>query len=261
VDRLRRRTTDGHDLYFLHEALGEVADRWPDRGDRAAVARRDLFDHRPAPDPELFRTVGLADGREVPLWCEVPAGSFRIGCVPVTNRQYAAFDPGKAARKWEGVPEAELASHPRVVVDWYEAVSFCRWLAGHAGLEGARLPAGEEWEHACRAGTKTAYWSGDSEEDLASVGWYNANSGGRTHRVGGKPANPWGLYDVHGNVWEWTSEVSGGGGRVLRGGAFWNRAGGARSAYRGGWRPGLRLGDGGFRVVLAPAPQRLEAGS
>ena len=261
VDRLRRLTSDGEHLYFLDAALEEAGRRWPEAAARAGELRSGLLGHLPAPDPELFRTVELADGRVVPLWCDIPGASLRVGCVPVTNRQYASFDPGKPVREWEGVSEAELASHPRVVVTWYEAVTFCRWLAARAGLEGARLAAGEEWEHACRAGTQTAYWSGDGEEDLDRVGWYGRNSGGRTHRVGGKPANPWGLYDVHGNVWEWTSDVSGGDGRVLRGGAYWSAADLARSAFRNDWRPGLRNHGSGFRVVLAPAPQRLEAGS
>jgi formylglycine-generating enzyme required for sulfatase activity len=165
-----------------------------------------------------------------------------------------------------------------VNVTWYAAVAFCRWLATR--FPGARLPIEEEWEYGCRAGTESRYWSGDSEEDLDGVGWYSKNSDGRTHRVGEKPANGWGLYDVHGNVLEWTATAwskepyagresgfevdpaavewpdlaeSGGGERVIRGGSFGGAADRTRSAYRGGRRPRVEIGDRGFRVVL-PGP-------
>ena len=107
----------------------------------------------------------------------------------------------------QGVPEERLRSHPRVNVTWYEAVSFCRWLATLPGFAGCTpcLPVEEEWEVACRAGTSSRFWRGDGDEDLATVGWFAGNAESRTHRVGGKPANPLGLYDVHGNVWEWTA--------------------------------------------------------
>jgi hypothetical protein len=71
-----------------------------------------------------------------------------------------------------------------------------------------RLPSDAEWEYACRAGTVTRYWSGDSEEDLKRVGWYSGNSGDRLHAVGEKEANPFGLYDMHGNV-NFDSEIGG----------------------------------------------------
>ena len=200
-----------------------------------------------------------------------------MGSVPVTNAQYAAFDSAKAPWEWEGVSEEELAFHPRVEVSWYEAVSFCRWLSLH-GPE-ARLPTEAEWEYACRAGTESAYWSGDEESDLARVGWYTANSEGRTHRVGEKEANRWGLYDVHGNVDEWTrspwpsdySERESGAeidpqsppapaaprgeDHVIRGGSFGNSADWARAAYRFIWYPRARYGDLGFRVVLPAVPE------
>jgi formylglycine-generating enzyme required for sulfatase activity len=119
--------------------------------------------------------------------------------------QYRAFDPSHPSSFEDRVPPEELGHHPVDGVTWNEAVSFCRWLAwAFSWARGARLPAEEEWEYACRAGTRTRYWNGNGEKHLAEVGWYEKNSEGRTHRVGEKPANAWGLYDVHGNLWEWT---------------------------------------------------------
>jgi formylglycine-generating enzyme required for sulfatase activity len=168
-------------------------------------------------------------------------------------------------------------------VTWFAAVSFCRWLSqALPETAGARLPTEAEWEYACRAGTETAYWSGDGERDLDRVGWYEGNEDKRTHRVGEKPANPWGLYDVHGNVWEWTlspwsddysdrrdgavedpqavsvddliGDEPGGGGRVNRGGSYADPARRARSAYRGWDSPWFGWWVLGFRVALPAAP-------
>ncbi len=256
-------------------------------------------------EDELFSSFRTPQGELKPLWCEIPAGigwigspdsekdrkdregprhqveivrPFWLASVPVTNAQYAAFDPKKSYEEWKSVPKNQLESHARVDVGWEEAMSFCGWLA-ERGFKGARLPTEEEWEYACRARSETPYWSGDYEEALARVGWYSGNSGGRAHRVGGKSANPWGLYDVHGNVWEWTASVwSRGeyekrpqegpfavdpatqpadlaappGVRVLRGGCCWDHARRTRAAYRAFWDS--ELGLRGFRVLLPFAP-------
>jgi len=146
-----------------------------------------------------------------------------------------------------------------------EALEGCegeRVVDVHQDRRGYRLPTEVEWELAARAGTSTAYWSGPDVSDLERVGWVRSNSGVRPHRVGQKPANPLGIYDVHGNLWEWTStpyvsdEREGPGARrVLRGGSFLNSALGARLANRFRFPPGLRLSNQGFRLVRAPAPQ------
>ncbi len=167
---------------------------------------------------------------------------------------------------------------------WYEAVSFCRWLSTQPGFAGTSpgLPQEEVWEYACRAGSETRFWRGDGDGDLGEIGWYGANSDGRTHRVGQKPANRFGLYDVHGNVWEWTatewdaeryrSRVEGEVHRidptvspadlaalprvgcVLRGGSCWFSPQWCRSAYRYVGGPGDEVGGLGFRVLLSSAP-------
>ena len=107
--------------------------------------------------------------------------------------------------------------------------------------DGYRVPSEEEWEYACRAGTTTSYWSGDSESDLANVGWYLENARHHTQNVGQKPANPFGLFDMLGNVWEWCEDDFAFYGepaldqehKVIRGGSCWVEASGTRCASRG----------------------------
>lgn len=137
-------------------------------------------------------------------------------------------------------------------------MAYCDW----AGLI---LPTEAQWEYACRAGTTTRYYSGESEEDLARVGWYAGNSDDALHSVGQKSPNEYGLYDMHGNVWEWCMDSLGaydgiprpGDGlrhaprgddmRVMRGGCFNVVAGSARSAARYRLQPDLRYRFIGFR--------------
>ncbi len=131
----------------------------------------------------------------------------------------------------------------------------------------ATLPTEAQWEYACRAGTTTTFYFGDNPALLPQHGWYKDNSGGKTHPVGqGKP-NAWGLYNMHGNVWEWCSDWCGkdfyeqsppvdpvgpptGSSRVLRGGGWLTHPEGCRSAFRNDGSPGYRGHGVGFRVTL-----------
>ena len=133
-----------------------------------------------------------------------------------------------------------------------------------------QLPTEAQWEYACRAGSTTRYCFGDDEKQLGEYAWYDENSGKKTHPVGEKRPNAWGLYDVHGNVWEWCEDwydngyygrspsddppgPATGSYRVVRGGFWFSGAGGCRSAYRYCYPPGTRGSSKGLRVSLVPA--------
>jgi formylglycine-generating enzyme required for sulfatase activity len=176
--------------------------------------------------------------------------------------------------------------HPVVNVSWDDAMAFCQWL-GEKEKCSYRLPTEAQWEYACRAGTTTRYSTGEAEEtlkpvanlaDAAFLGKYtNAtwsvewNDGHPfTAPVGSFQPNAWGLYDMHGNAWEWCADwyaddyyrqsppddptgPKSGEIHVLRGGAFTNRLRYLRSADRDSSRPGYRYNFTGFRVVrIAP---------
>ncbi|MCY2986701.1 MAG: formylglycine-generating enzyme family protein, partial [Planctomycetota bacterium] len=188
---------------------------------------------------------------------------FWLGKYPVTNAQYGRFleAAGKSVKKPESWDDRRFnqPEQPVVSVSWDEAQAFCEWAE-------VRLPTEAEWEYACRAGTTTQYSFGDDEKMLGEYGWFDQNSGGQTQPVGAKNPNPWGLHDVHGNVWEWCQDWFSekyygqspgvdptgpleGSFRVYRGGGWHDSAGFCRSAYRGRFWPSDRGGDLGFRVA------------
>jgi formylglycine-generating enzyme required for sulfatase activity len=173
--------------------------------------------------------------------------------------------------QWEAVMR-ENPSHfkgptrPVENVSWEEAQEFIHRLNAKEGGRAYRLPTEAEWEYAVRAGTPTAYSFGDDASQLGRYAWYNQNAGGQTHPVGGLQPNAWGLYDMHGNVWEWVQDwygdypsspqtdpkgPSSGSGRVFRGGGWFNVARDCRSADRIVAAPGSRINAHGFRLLRA----------
>jgi serine/threonine protein kinase/formylglycine-generating enzyme required for sulfatase activity len=193
----------------------------------------------------------------------------------VNPSYYSAGGPGKDA-----VARLNTGEHPVEMVCWFDAVDFCNKLSEQEGLapyyfhqaevvnvmggDGYRLPTEAEWEFASRAGTSTRWSFGDDDAVLRQHGWINTNAGGRTQPVGKLAANPFGLLDMYGNVWEWcwdrhahydSSPVpdptgpKGGVDRVLRGGTFKDEASFARSANRPGNDPSSRDSTYGFRVA------------
>jgi serine/threonine protein kinase len=151
-----------------------------------------------------------------------------VGVTEVTQAQYELVmgtNPSQFSSTGEGkeaVANLETGNYPVEMVSFNESVEFCAKLSQHEQLEpfnvlsdqtvttlegtGYRLPTEAEWEFACRAGTTTRFWSGDENEDLIQAGWCSCNAGGRTHAVGELKANPFGLSDMHGNVWEWVQD-------------------------------------------------------
>ncbi len=143
------------------------------------------------------------------------ARPFYIGKTEVTNGQYRRFIQANPDYDGEADtdPDYELYllhfknksvmsaqdDYPVVWVSWHNATAFCKW----AGLQ---LPSEAQWEYACRAGTTTQYSFGDGEENLHEYAWADLAAGHRTHPVATKRPNPWGLYDMHGNVWEWCAD-------------------------------------------------------
>ncbi len=148
-------------------------------------------------------------------------------------------------------------------VSWNDCHEFIRKLNRMEGTDKYRLPTEAEWEYACRAGSEGAYCFGNDTESLSQYAWYIDNSGAKTHPVAGKKPNAWGLYDMHGNVWEWCSDwygdypsetvtdpdgPSAGSSRLSRGGCWYFGTRLCRSALRGGFDPSLRDSYLGFRL-------------
>jgi len=162
------------------------------------------------------------------------------------------------------IPEEKLehlgVDVPLRRVRWTEAVAYAKWKSEREGKT-YRLPTEAEWEYACRAGSQSRFCFGDDESKLGDYAWYKANAEGRTHKVGTKKPNAWGLYDMHGNVWEWCLDrytenyadtpcdgsaygVASDKGRVLRGGSYNTDADKCSSTSR------INLGSGGKNYFI-----------
>ena len=219
---------------------------------------------------------------------------FYLGVYPVTQGQFSVWTGAAGIEHrnhFDGRPD-----HPAESMTWFECRDFCAWLTARCGKAiptgyVAGLPLECQWEYACRLmkhdGTPfsvdTDYYSGDGEAALAEVGWFGEDwDDGSTHAVGSVEKRPtdYGLYDMHGNVWEWCKDAYDGSAykkradgesdpcvsaadvgerektaqRVIRGGSWGDSAGICRAAYRSWWYPGLRFRVRGFRVCLFFGP-------
>lgn len=245
----------------------------------------------PTKDSPTAQTVKNSIGMEFVL---IPAGEFLMGCSdgdrecdPNENPQHRVkiskpFYLGKyevTQGQWEKVMGSNPSKFkdcgtdcPVENVSWNETQNFIEKLCSPERTFFEiitfrkkckyRLPAEAEWEYAARAGTNTARYG-----NLDEISWYDKNSGNTTHQVGKKKPNAFELYDMLGNVWEWTDDWYGGyqnGSKtdpkgsetgslhVLRGGSWYDIAQGSRSSYRGIPNPGSRFNDVGFRLVFVP---------
>jgi formylglycine-generating enzyme required for sulfatase activity len=220
--------------------------------------------------PAGYFEMGYAHGRddEKPVH-KVWIDSFLMDKYEVTQSEYESL--GK-----EEDPPFVNPSHfrganlPVEQINWLHAANFCNARSKVEGLkpcyndsgecdfeaDGYRLPTEAEWEYACRAGTDTSYSFGSDAKKLDDFAWLDTNSGKKTHPVGQKQANPWGLFDMHGNVAEWCHDIyekdyygkspdknprgpAAGPVYVLRGGSWTSKADGLRSTYRLGANPGF----------------------
>jgi formylglycine-generating enzyme required for sulfatase activity len=169
-----------------------------------------------SPADEVDRLVGTVedDGYKRMLRTELPeheveiARPFFMGATEVTVGQFRRFveanpDYKVGDERWKSPGFEQTEDHPVVWVSWQNAVDFCTWLSKTEGKT-YRLPTEAEWEYCCRAGKSRArYCYGDESARLEYYAWYNTVSGKGTHPVGLKKPNDWGLYDMHGNAWEW----------------------------------------------------------
>ncbi|MBX3746677.1 MAG: formylglycine-generating enzyme family protein [Verrucomicrobiae bacterium] len=191
---------------------------------------------------------------------------FWMGETPVTQAQWMAL-MGENPSQFQG------ERRPVERVTWREGVAFAAQLSEAVPGLSATLPTEAQWEYACRAGTTGAFHDGSActvpggkDPALERLGWYGENSGGQTHDVKEKRPNAWGLYDMHGNVWEWCRDgwssygaeevvdpehdpAEDGANRVVRGGSWIDRARDCRAAFRSLRDPGFRDYFRGFRLA------------
>jgi formylglycine-generating enzyme required for sulfatase activity len=245
------------------------------------VATGDGNSGRPEPaSMQVMRITVMTNSLGMTL-ARIPAGEFLMGSSSY-SRETTVHQVRLGADFWIGRNEVTQDEYRQVMgisptgfqgdarpveqVSWEDAAEFCRRL-GAREQKTYRLPTEAEWEYTCRAGSRAAFCYGDDDTRLGEFAWYDASAGAKTHPVGSRKPNAWGIYDMHGNVWEWCQDWDGddfystgpgtdpkgpstGEYRVLRGGCWYNRPVFCRSARRDSNRPDYRDDGIGFRVVL-----------
>ena len=192
---------------------------------------------------------------------------FWVGVHEVTQGHWEALMGSNPSR-------FRLPVNPVEQVSYDDALAFIAKLNAKEGADAYRLPTEAEWEYFARAGTISPYFFGDAPDSLSIYAWYRDNSGGRTHPAGALKPNPWGLYDIYGNVAEMLSDWFGpdwyskssrkdpggpdsGDGKSLRGGGFSSTSYGSRSSFRDLVRPSYRESVIGFRLVMTRPPENM----
>ena len=234
------------------------------------------------------RTLDLGDGVTMEFVL-IPAGVFLMGSTPDEAGHHGDEGPLRLVRitppfymgqhevtqaQWQAVMGTNWSRfkgddrRPVERVAWNDCQEFCRKLTQRlSDGRTVRLPSEAEWEYACRAGSPAAYSFGNDRSRLGTYAWYEGNSDMKTHPVGRKRPNAWGLYDMHGNVWEWCADAyhhsydgapTDGKARtgsdmdcpVIRGGSWNDSPRSLRAAGRAWIWPDATDGNGGLRVVL-----------
>ena len=196
---------------------------------------------------------------EKPVHTVTISKPFYLGVYQLTQREWkAVMGDTPSYFKGDDLPVENVL--------WDDVQEFIKKLNEKENTHKYRLPSEAEWEYAARAGTTTRYSFGDDDSKLGEYAWYSENSGYKTHPVGKKKANPWELYDVHGNGWEWVQdewhgsykgapadgrawEDGSGALRVVRGGSWVDSARSCRSAFRSYYGTGARYHSLGFRLL------------
>ncbi len=200
------------DAGVLAEKLGALVRAWGKTVVNSIGMKLTLI---PAAEVLMDSPIGSPDGG--PDW-EQPQHRVRIsrpfylGTHQVTRGQFRGFvgetgyqteaEKDHDKETWQNPGFEQTDEHPVVNVSWNDVAAFCEWLSRKEG-QTYRLPTEAEWEYAFRAGTTTRYSFGDDPARLGEYAWFSGNSGKGTHPVGQKKANPWGLFDMYGGVWEW----------------------------------------------------------
>ncbi|PON14518.1 formylglycine-generating enzyme family protein [Candidatus Entotheonella serta] len=211
----------------------------------------------PAGTFEMGASDVNADSDEQPVHRVTISRAFYLSTYEVTQRQWlAVMDDNPSFFKGTDMPVESLP--------WYDAKLFIHRLNQREKTGSYRLPTEAEWEYAARAGTQTVYSFGDDVHQLPTYAWFAGNAAKQPHAVGQHPPNSWGLYDMHGNVWEWgqdsyspyspqavtdpvgPEDVSH---RIIRGGSWLDTAEKCRSSYRLYRHPIDRDGTIGFRLL------------
>lgn len=237
ADLLDLSMEDAQDL--LHMAVAKPVEITGEDLAEAEAPVKPVQKAKVQPSPETF-TETLSGSVKLEM-VAIPGRSFCMGKFEVTQAQWKAV-MGSNPSNFKG------DDLPAENVSWNDATDFCKELSGMTKKE-YRLPTEEEWEYACRAGNPGEYCFGDDYRLLKEYAWYAENSDQETHPVGQKKPNAWGLYDMHGNVWEWCDDQDTY--KPLRGGSWSNLGSLCRSAYRSYVEPGSRHYDLGFRVVVS----------